>query len=139
MQETDMTIEDYLKVMGENPVHFPEWAGLSLSDKEFLAKVNMITGVAKTFHEDNGNFFGCAGIHYVGVGEAWCITPPDIRDEKKLTLMRTAKRFFEEQRDKLNLWRIYAANRISQTYLNHLGFEKADNLSIWTRSEDVKI
>jgi len=133
-----MTIEEYINVMDQDPIHFPEWAGFDINTKQFLAKVNMVTGVAKTFTEDNGNFFGCAGIHYVGVGEAWCITPPDIRKDKKLTLLREAKNFFGTQRDKLNLWRIYAANRISQTYLNHLGFEKADNLSIWTRTEDPK-
>lgn len=131
-----MQIEEYLKVMEQNAEIFPEWGPMSLQDKQFLAKVNMITGVAKTFTEDNGEFFGCAGIHYVGVGEAWCITPPDVRNDKKLTLLREAKRFFSTERDRLNLWRIYAANRISQTYLNHLGFEKADNLSIWTRSQD---
>jgi N-acetylglutamate synthase-like GNAT family acetyltransferase len=108
---------------------------MSLETKKFLAKVNMITGTAKTFIDEKGEMFGCGGIHYVGVGEAWCISRPDTRLDKKLTLLREAKKFFKEQRDSLNLWRIYAANYISQTYLEHLGFEKADNISIWTKTE----
>lgn len=132
----NMEIEDYLKVMEQNAHIFHEYASMSLETKQFLAKVNMITGTAKTFIDEHGDVFGCAGIHYVGVGEAWCITPPNIRDDRRFALLREAKRFFKEQRDSLNLWRIYAANYISQTYLEHLGFEKANNLSIWTRTTD---
>lgn len=127
-----MKIEDFLLVMELNADVYPEFDKLPDEQKRYLANMNIITGAAESFF-DNGKLVAVGGICYVGLGEAWLISLPEIRTKKSLSLFRETKNTFKRQRDDLNLWRIFATSKISETFLQHLGFEKQEKMLIWTR------
>ena len=106
---------------------------LTEEQKRYLANVNIITGTAESFYE-NGRLVGVGGIRHIGVGEAWMITPPDVRGKRSLSLFRKTKETFTKTRDDLNLWRCFAESKISDNFLNHLGFEPNPKGLVWTRT-----
>jgi hypothetical protein len=130
-----MTAEDYLLVMEQNIEVYPEWDKLTDEQKRHIAAVNISTGTAQSFFED-GRLVGVGGIRFRGIGEAWLITPPYIRDHRAKSLFREARRVFKKNRDELNLWRIFATSRISKTFLRHLGFKRSPRTFCWMRTEE---
>jgi len=129
----NMTVEDFLSVMGLNADVYPEFAELLDEQKKYLANVNIATGTAQSFFED-GKLVAVGGIRCVGVGEAWMISSPQIRDNRGLSLLKETRRNFIETRDKHNLWRVFAESKISETFLKHLGFEAHPQGFVWTRT-----
>lgn len=128
-----MKIEDFLLVMAQNADIYPEFDELSDPEKRCLANLNIIMGTAESFFED-GRFVGVGGIRYVGIGEAWMMTPPTIREERRVSLLKKTKEIFAKTRDEHNLWRIFGTSKISENFLRHLGFKKDESVHIWTRS-----
>lgn len=128
-----MTKADFLEVMSKNKEIWPDFAAMPIDAQEYMAKVNMATGTHHAYLEKE-KVVGIGGIRHIGIGEAWLVTPPDIRDERKLSLLRIARNSFEMQRDTLDLWRIFATADISETFLTHLGFHKQPNTLVWTRT-----
>lgn len=127
-----MTIDDFLAVMAANADQFPNYMALADADKRYIANVNSITGSAEAYIED-GKLLAVGGIRYCGIGEAWLMSNPEIRKDRKFTLFREAKEALETQRQSLNLWRIFADARLTANFLEHLGFEKS-NTHIWTNT-----
>ena len=126
-----MNIEEFLAIMKLNADIYVEFENLSLDAKKYVANINIMTGTAQTYFED-GVLIGAGGIRYVGVGEGWMITPPQMRYDKKILLLKRARQCFERTRIDKNLWRIFAETRISETFLEHLGFVKSENTHVWT-------
>lgn len=127
-----MTPDDFIKVMALNKEYYPEFDALPDDKKTQLAQCHIDAGTAESYFDD-GEFIGVGGIHYRGVGEAWLICDPKMRDKRKFTLLREAKKSLEATRDKLDLWRVFATSKISENFLKHLKFEKNDTTAIWTR------
>lgn len=127
-----MKVEEFLLVMELNADVYPEFAKLPDEQKRYLANVNIITGKAQSFFED-GRLVGVGGIRYVGIGEAWMISPPEIRDNKGLSLLKETRRTFIAMRDEHNLWRVFAESKLSETFLKHLEFKKHPEGQVWTR------
>lgn len=127
-----MQIEDFLVIMELSANIYPEFDGLPDEQKRYLANLNIITGEAQSFFED-GRLVGVGGIRYVGLGEAWMITPPEIRENRSLSLLKETRRVFIKMRDDHNLWRIFAESKISKTFLKHLEFEAHPQGFVWTR------
>ncbi len=131
-----MTINDFVEVMAQNAALFPEYAALSLDMKKYFANANIITGTAKALVEDDGRIFVLFGTRYIGMpkgtGEVWCITFPNIRNGRKFTFLRQAKKLLKQQIDELGLQRIFANSTISVNFLKHLGFEES-TMPIWVK------
>lgn len=132
MEKRQMTVEDFLAIMDANKETFPDFATLPKEAKIMVANVNICTGTAYSYYKE-GKFWGVGGIRYTGLGEAWLIGMPETRKELIMPEFYFIKDEFRRQRDELNLWRIFAENRISEDFLRHLGFEKKDNILVWTR------
>lgn len=133
IEKRQMTISDFLAIMDANKEVYPDFAILSDEHKKLIANVNICTGTAQSYLKE-GKLWGVGGIHYRGVGEAWLITPPDIREQHKLWLLKNAKLEFEKQRDDLKLWRVFATSKISGTFLKHLGFKPEPSTQVWNRT-----
>ena len=127
-----MVIEDFLLLMELNSGIYPEYDKLSDEHKRYLANINIIAGEAKSFFED-GRLVGIGGIRHIGLGEAWLITLPEIREKRSFSLLRKTKEVFASIRDKHNLWRVFATSKISETFLRHLGFKEQEKVLTWTR------
>lgn len=131
MTSTDMKISEFLQIMEMNADVYPEFAALPEEQKRLIANGNIVTGTAQTFRED-GRIVGVGGIRYKGIGEAWCISPPALRDQP-LRLLRQVRKSFEQIRDDKELWRVFAESKLSETFLRHLGFVKNEGIHIWTK------
>ncbi len=127
-----MLVEDFLLVMEQNANIYPEFAALPNDLKRYLANHNIIHGTAESFFED-GRLVGVGGICYVGIGEAWMITPPQVRDNRSLSLLKETKATFIKGRDEHNLWRVFSESKISETFLRHLQFKEHPQGFVWTR------
>lgn len=131
IEERQMTIEDFLHVMDSNKDQYPQFAALTEEQRRFLAWLNCTAGVANTYIED-GIIVGVGGVRYIGVGEAWMLTPPTIRDDRKFSLLRHTKKSFKEICSKCNLWRVFATSEISESFLRHLGFKATEKPFVFT-------
>jgi hypothetical protein len=131
IETKDMTVDDFMRIMSANADIYPEYDNLSLEAKRYVANINIMTGTAMSYFED-GELIGVGGIRYVGIGEGWMLTLPNIREERKFLLFRQAKKDFEGTRKTKNLWRIFAETRISRIFLRHLGFTESENTHVWT-------
>jgi hypothetical protein len=127
-----MTVEDYLLLMELNADIYPEFAKLTDEQKRLIANVTIATGTAQSFFGE-GRLVGVGGIRYKGIGEAWMITPPQVRENMSLSLLRQTRETFIKNRDDHNLWYIFATSKISETFLKHLGFEKLPDAFFWMR------
>jgi len=125
-----MTVADFIYVMDLNPCIYPKYDALGPDQKRMAAHLNICTGTAETFLDDDGRILGVGGIRFVGVGEAWCITLPEKRTP---IMLRTVAQNFEQVRDENHLWRVFAESKISENFLKHLKFQKKDGIHIWTR------
>jgi len=128
-----MLIEDFMLIMEMNAELFPEYHAMPVDQKRYLANINIITGTAQSIFED-GKLFAVGGIRYVGIGEAWMITPPEVRESKNLSLLRRSRQTFISDRDDHNLWRVFADNSISDNFLKHLQFVPNPQGHVWTRT-----
>ena len=129
-----MKVEDFIAVIEANAEVYPEFSTLPKETKVMIANVNICTGTAVSYFKD-GKFWAVGGIRYIGLGEAWGISSPEARRElTKSELRYIKKEIVERQRDELNLWRVFAVNKISENFLEHLGFAKQDNIFLWTRT-----
>lgn len=132
MEVRPMEIRDFLLVMELNADVYPEFARLPDEQKKCLANVNITTGTAQSFFED-GKLVAVGGIRFIGIGEAWLLTPPKIRKDRTLSLLKETRKTFIKTRDKHNLRRVYATSRISENFLSHLGFETHPQGFVWTK------
>ncbi len=132
MKTDPMAIEDFLEVMAQNAEIYPEFAALPEEQRRLIANGNIQTGTAETFRED-GKIVGVGGIRHIGIGEAWCITPPTIRDQP-VRLLRQVKKSFDQIRNDKELWRIFAESKISENFLQHIGFVKNEGFHVYTRN-----
>jgi hypothetical protein len=86
------------------------------------ANLNQSAGPAYSFYEDK-KLICCGGVRIYGVGEAWLLTTDENRRNHAKTIMRVSK----EQLDKVirenSLWRLWAETKVSENFLEHLGFE----------------
>ncbi|MDD5381863.1 MAG: hypothetical protein PHG53_09555 [Phycisphaerae bacterium] len=136
-----MTVDDFVTIMMQNLSVYPELPVLSEEQKQqgltdeqknsildaqlrLMAHLNICTGTALSYFDSNKNneLVGVGGIRYTGIGEIWMITPPEIRQERKLSLLKEAKSTFEKQRDELSLWRVFSETGLSENFVRHLGF-----------------
>lgn len=127
-----MTVQDFLDVMRPNESFYPEYAALSGEDKRKIALLNPNTGIAESHYLD-GKLVAVAGIRHVGIGEAWFITTPDIRENHKRFLLQQTRKNLIRMRDALNLWRLFATSKISENFLEHLDFIPEPTMHVWTR------
>ena len=132
MEIRPMTVGDFLLVMELNAEIYPEFAELPDEQKRYLANVNIATGTAQSFFEE-GKLVAVGGIRYAGVGEAWLITPPQVRENRGLSLLKETRKMFIETRNEHNLWRVFAESKISETFLKHLDFKPHPQGFVWTR------
>lgn len=128
----NMTIKDYIVIMDANTDVYPAWGKLLPAQKKYLAKVNIKTGDAKSFFDD-GKLVAVGGIRFTGLGEAWMLTNPNVRSERKFALLKETKKMFVKLRDLRNLWRVFATSQISENFLRHLGFREESTPHVWTR------
>ena len=126
-----MKVDDFLLVMKRNRGIYPEFEALPEEQKRYLANLNICTGTAETFLDEEGEIIGVGGVRYLGIGEAWFITLPG---KRRPFMLRTVLENFTRIRDSKNLWRIYAESRISNLFLEHLEFNEQKGIYIWTRS-----
>lgn len=131
IESRPMAIEDYLEIMELNAGVYPAWNTLDDDQKRYLGQINIESGAAKSFYED-GKLVAVGGVRFVGIGEAWMITPPQIR-LRPFELFREVKKAFIKIRDENNLWRVFATSQISENFLRHLGFKKNEKPYTWTR------
>jgi len=129
-----MTVDDFLTIMDTNPGIYPEWDNLPNDQKRGLAELNITTGSAQSYFEDDV-LIGVGGIRFVGVGEAWMITRPETRSKKALTLFKTVQKLLAKTIEDNNLWRVFAASKISENFLKHLGFKAEPETFCWTRTK----
>lgn len=124
-----MTKDDFLIVMEANADYYPEYDALPMAKKLRIAQLNIDTGTAESFYIE-GELVAVGGIRYVGLGEAWMISFPTIRSDRKKTLFAETKQTLIQTQADQKLWRIFASSRISEHFLEHLGFEKESLLTL---------
>ncbi len=127
-----MTVEDMLLIMALNEDIYSDFAKLPEELKRYVVIHNIIHDAAKYFY-DKGRLVGVGGIKYVGVGEAWMISYPEIRSEHGLALVKQAQETFIGMRDEKNLWQVFAESRISENFLKRLGFKQNPKGFVWIR------
>ncbi len=130
MKTQQMTEAEFLSVMQANVGLYPDFDALSIERKRLIAQVNICTGTAESFYDNEGRLIGVGGIRYMGLGEAWMLTLPEIREP---FLLRTVAQNFERLRDEKHLWRVFAESKVSENFLKHLRFVRQDGMHIWTR------
>jgi hypothetical protein len=135
-EEKLMTVQDFMEVMRPNEGFYPEYACLSEKEKECLPKLNLSTGFAQSHYLD-GKLVAVSGIRCLGVGEAWFITIPEMREKLSMQklMLKHSKEMLIKMRDSLNLWCLFATNRISANYLEHLDFMPEPRFFVWVRTE----
>jgi len=129
-----MSNEDFLRLMEMNKEFYPEYASLSPQDKLLVAQLNRDTGIAEAYYLDN-KLVGVAGIRERGIGEAWFVTTPDVRENHRMFLLRAVKKNLPIYRDNLNLWKLFATSKISKNFLEHLEFDGSRRIFQWIRSK----
>ncbi len=136
IEKKPMEINDFLTIMAANAEVYPEFAELPDGQKRHLANINILTGTAESYIED-GKLVGVGGIRYVGIGEGWFITLPELRQKNRqgLALFKFIEKAFVKTRDELNLWRVFAGSKISTHFLERLGFAKDTSTRVWTRQK----
>lgn len=132
MTVQSMEIEEFLEVMAQNAEFYPEFDALSHEQKVMLANVNICTGEAESFYDEDGSLLAVAGIRYVGLAEPWMITIPQKRTP---ALLRKARKGLLKFVTDKNIWRMFASTRLSENFLDHLGFRKDETIYTWTRKE----
>jgi N-acetylglutamate synthase-like GNAT family acetyltransferase len=115
-------VEDILEMMERNKAHYPDFHCLSDERKRDLAQLNLDTGLAQSYFID-GKLVAAAGIRMIGVGEAWLAVDPEAKTEHKKTLMRETKNLLQQAKEE-GVWCLFAENKISENYLEHLGFKR---------------
>ncbi len=136
-----MTTDEFLKIMADNSSDFSEFAALSDTLKQKVAEVNIITGCAEAFYDDNGKLQGVGGIRYKGVGEAWMLTPRNIqshpdhtrRQSQFLDLLAVTKKNMLRMVAENEILQLYATGTLSTKFLEQVGFKRQDKVLIWTR------
>ena len=128
-----MKVEDFLTVMEMNPGLYPGYDVLPDEKKRLLGEANIVSGEAMTYYNKE-RLVGVGGMRLRGMGEAWLITPAEVRSEEGLPLFVETLGIFKEMRDRNNLWRVFAENVISETFLKRLEFEAHPKGFVWTRT-----
>jgi hypothetical protein len=116
------TIKDILEIMTANAELYPDFAQLPKKKQRELARMNIQNGTAQSYFWD-GQLMACGGIRMVGLGEAWLACKPTVRNNHKKELLRQTRKELKSAQDQ-GLWCIWAAPRISENFLQHLGFEQ---------------
>lgn len=124
LERRDMTTEDFLMLMERNAEHYPEWVALTHDQKVYLARLNAETGTAQSYFID-GDLVACGGIRMAGLGEAWLVAKPDLLTGHKKTLFKETKREIQSAQQQ-GVWCLFASNKISANFLEHLGFRKKE-------------
>ena len=130
MTITKMQISEFLEIMEANAEFYPGFAALPDEQKRLVANGNIATGTAEAISED-GEIIWVGGIRHIGIGEAWCISPPKNRTP---SCLRLVKRHLERIRDEQGLWRVFAESKISEKFLKHLGFKPEPGTHVWVRT-----
>ncbi len=133
IEKYPMAIEDFMLIMKQNPGIYSDYDILAEDQKRYVANINIVTGTAQSFFEDE-HLVGVGGIRHIGIGEGWFLTPPEIREKRSLSLLREARSTFIRDRDEHNLWRCFAESMISDNFLKHLKFEPKPKGFSWTRT-----
>ena len=126
-----MTIADYLMMMEANIELYPEWGKLSDSDKTYTAMHLISFGSAEGLF-DGDKLVGVQGILQLGIGDAWMVVTPEMRENKGALLRHSIKNFIR-LREIDGYMKIYAGSPLSETFLKHLGFKKESNAHVWQR------
>ena len=126
-----MKTGDFVKVMRPNESIYPAYASLSEGTKYKIGLLNQTAGTADSFF-DGDRLIGVGGIRLMGLAEAWMISIPEIRDAQPKLLFSKAKAVMDATIRANNLWRIFASSRISENFLEHLGFEHDGNFLVRT-------
>lgn len=138
-----MTTEEFLQIMNDNAGEFPEFAALSRQQQENMANINIATGPAEAFRDNEGRLLGVGGFRISGVAEGWLITPRDIRchpDHQKrkgqfADFLRITQKTMKRMCDENSLWRVFATGKLSTKFLEQLGFERIDKTLVWSRNK----
>ena len=128
-----MNVVDYVKMMDANVHLYPEWAQLSDENKTFTALHMIKFGSAEGIF-DGDECVGVQGILQLGVGEAWMVVTPEIR-ENRFQLLRHSVDSFKRLRDIDGYLKVFTGDPLSNTFLKHLGFEQEARAHIWQRKE----
>jgi hypothetical protein len=131
IEKRPMTTEDFLVIMEQNAHIYPEYAALPQDKKVQWAKLNTDTGTAVSYLVD-GKLVAVGGLRCIGLAEAWMVTAPEVRDESKKSLFRETKNELISAQEQ-GIWRVFAETRISENFLEHLGFKKQE-MYIMTRT-----
>lgn len=132
IETKQMTAKDFLEIMKANAKEYPEFDALPDELKERLANLNICTGTAESTFED-GKLIGVFGIRYMGIGEVWGISMPELREKRKFFLLKQAKKSFKETCEKLDLIKVSANSIISDNFLIHLGLVHTETNKVWIR------
>lgn len=138
-----MTTEEFLQIMNDNSSEFPEFTELSHQKQLDMANININTGPAEAFRDDNGRLLGVGGFRIIGVAEGWLITPREIRSHPDHYLrkpqfaqfLRITRENMKRMCDENSLWRVFATGKLSTKFLEQLGFERIDKTLVWSRTK----
>jgi len=132
LETRQMTVEDFLSIMAANAGVQPEYDSLSDEAKRGCAIVNIQLGTAQSFYED-GKLIGAFGVRFICLGEAWGLSIPEIRKDRKHFLFKEVKKAFEAVVLEKNLLRVFAVPTLSENFLEHLRFDSAEKVMVYNR------
>ena len=114
--------------MSEIKPFIPADAVKITGDKTCLpaAELNLASGPGFTIF-DGKKILACGGVRIYGIGEAWFLMAPGNEGRIKSIMRQTRETLEGIQRDR-ELYKIYAENIVSETFIKHLGFEKKNGI-----------
>ena len=125
IESRPMTIDDYMNILDANAEVYPEVAILSDEHRRIVAELNVNSGASQAAYID-GRLVAIGGIRYVGLGEAWMASVPEMTESHKKSIFRWSGKTLLRMKKQHHLWRIFAESRINGNFLKHLKFEPAD-------------
>ncbi len=92
------------------------------------ANLNQISGPSFTLIDDKP--IACGGFRIHGVAEAWFVMSKEAREKHLKAVIRACKEKLEQMQRDEKIFQMYARSDISDNFLQHLGFEKKDNIFV---------
>lgn len=94
------------------------------------AALSQVTGPAFTIMTDEKKpkILGCGGVRVQGIGEAWAFYDKEALKDFPKILLPTTRQVLNDIIAQERLIRIYAEASVSETWLEHLGFKKQENI-----------
>lgn len=95
------------------------------------ANLNQSAGPAYSLYLDK-KLIACGGVRCYGVGELWLLTNDKYRQKHIKEILKASRQQIDLMIRENHLWRLMAETKVSDNFLEHLGFVESEK-KLFTR------